>query len=584
MSDENGISSEASTIDDVDGAIEKEARDSIYYDSNQEGDNKQNEEAEPDDDEEAYRLRVYGTEDFAAAEPTARKSFKRQSSSFSQFSKRLSTQYARRRSSAIESLPDTPAGWTVLLAALLTTGLGYEVQLQKSLTKPPSTFGQIPTGSTMASIYQKMTATANSILSRNIQPSLFVGTRGLISSTAAYLLHGPSSIEEHLRFREIVTSSQDGATVGVDWEVPWKTQDPETSTLTAEERTVEILKGPIRQPVVIILHGINNDASFGYMRSLQRTFANRGWNAAAMNFRGCGGVPMTTPRGYNAAYTGDIRNLVLQISGRLAENVPIFLVGNSLGASIMTKYLGEEGMSDTLPQCVAGAASLGNPLSINSDRISFPVNIFMALGIKKLFLQNWSAFSKMKDPTYKSAIRKGLLSPTIADLDRAVAPIVIRNEPFYPFATRVGYKNAESYWLDASSFRLIRHISVPFLNLTAEDDFLVAPSKNKFGFCISNPNVMVVETRCGGHLGWQESPPDSSSAFGASSWADAASADFFDSIMKVNIERNGSPLGVHEAPRFGTDDGASTDASDSQLGKMMKEDAILSSTKLQSRL
>jgi len=44
----------------------------------------------------------------------------------------------------------------------------------------------------------------------------------------------------------------------------------------------------------------------------------------------------------------------------------------------------------------------------------------------------------------------------------------------------------------------------------------------------------IVETQCGGHLGWQETPPDN--AFGSSSWADNAVADFFDAIMKVNKE------------------------------------------------
>jgi hypothetical protein len=51
---------------------------------------------------------------------------------------------------------------------------------------------------------------------------------------------------------------------------------------------------------------------------------------------------------------------------------------------------------------------------------------------------------------------------------------MVRNDAFYPFASRIGYKDAEAYWLDASSFRLVRFISVPFLNLTAKDDFLTS--------------------------------------------------------------------------------------------------------------
>jgi len=148
----------------------------------------------------------------------------------------------------------------------------------------------------------------------------------------------------------------------------------------------------------------------------------------------------------------------------------------------------------------------------------------------------------MKHSYHQHALRKSLLSPTIATFDDSAAPIFARNDPFYPYGFKIGYKDGESYWFDASSFRLVRHISVPFLNLTAQDDFLVSkPSRNKLGYCLANPNVMIVETRCGGHLGWQEAPPDT--AFGASSWADTATADFFDAVMKSNTESFGVPVG-----------------------------------------
>jgi predicted alpha/beta-fold hydrolase len=532
---------------------------------------------ESEETEEAYRLRVYGTDGGyrrQSVHPTERP--------LRTFSQRLSKELVRRRSSMVEQLPDTPAGWTVLLSVLLSMGLGYEIQLQKSLTKPPFTFGQLPMGSDIRSIYDTLTDSPERILSRPIQPSLFVGTRGLVSSTAAYLFGGPSSKEDYLRLQEIIQSTFDGASLGIDWEVPWKSTGSRTSNLTAQERKNEILNGPIREPVVIILHGINNDSSFGYIKSLQRSFANRGWNAAAMNFRGCGGVAMTTPRGYNGAYTNDLRSLVWAISGRMSKDVPVFLVGNSLGANVMTKYLGEEGMSGTLPKCVSGAASLGNPFSINSSLVSFPFNIALALGVKRTLLQNWSVLSKMTDQLSQQALRKAMLSTTIAQVDEASAPVFVRNDPFYPFAFRIGYKNGNSYWLDSSSYRLVRYISVPFLNLSAHDDFLVAtPNRNRLGFCISNPNVMVAETRCGGHLGWQESPPDSH--FGSTSWADAAASDFFDAIIKTNMERRGSPVTPH------TQDGCSENvvASPETIAarKGMKEQADRFSAKhLKSRL
>jgi predicted alpha/beta-fold hydrolase len=546
-------------------------------------------EAEPEEeDEEAYRLRVYGTTDTKgeALQPRTLvpRGSRQDSGSFRRFSKSVSRQVSRQSSVIVESLPETPAGWTVLVSSVLSAVLGYEMKLQKSLTTPPITFGQLHSGGTMGSVYQKMTATADSILSRSIQPSLFVGTRGIVASTAAYLLGGPSKTEEHLRFREILTMTQDGAKIGVDWEVPCQTKGgPE---LSVEERKAQILKGPIREPVIIVFHGINNDASFGYVKSLQRTFADRGWNAAAMNFRGVGGVPLTTPRGYNAAYTGDIRCLVHHISGRLAKDVPIFLVGNSLGANIMAKYLGEEGLSETLPACVAGATSLGNPLQIHSMNIPFPFSVVMALGVKKIYVQNWGILSKINDSFFKQTIMKGFRQASIGNFDCTVAPILIRNEEYYPFAVKTGFKSGEDYWHSSSSYRHVRSVSVPFLNLTAGDDFLVSkPSRNRIGYCLANPNIMVVETRCGGHLGWQESPPEQDGFlnFGASSWADTASADFFEAVMQTNVEKTGSPVGRKDGNPFPMIPGCE-EADIASHTQKIKEEAVHSSSQIRSRL
>lgn len=507
-----------------------------------------------EEDEDAYRLRVYGSEPSTS---TRRSSFsypfeRNPSGSLRRFSKRLSKRLSRtlirRRSSIAESLPDTPQGWMVLSCITLSAILAHEVRLQKSLTKPPITFCQLPAGSFVEKIYKHLTEESpnddanntNKILSRRIQPSLFVGTRGMVSSTAAYLGHGPSSRTGYLRFREIFSMSQDGTRIAVDWEIQRQRQDKgrgDEHTQQSETQNTKqyILNGLIRQPVVLILHGINNDSSFGYIKSLSRSFCNRGYVSASMNFRGCGGEKLTSPRGYTAAYTGDLRSVVRQISARLDENVPMFLVGNSLGANIMTKYLGEEGLFGTLPSCVSGAASLGNPLLIDSSIVKFPFSVLMALGVKKVFLENLKSIRGMKDSRSREILKNGFLAPTISTFDNAVAPGMIRNNPYFPFDTKVGYENGEAYWFDASSYRFVRHISVPFLNITAQDDFLVSrPSRNKLGFCLANPNVMIVETRCGGHLGWQETPPDS--AFGASSWADTAASDFFDAIRKANDE------------------------------------------------
>jgi predicted alpha/beta-fold hydrolase len=77
----------------------------------------------------------------------------------------------------------------------------------------------------------------------------------------------------------------------------------------------------------------------------------------------------------------------------------------------------------------------------------------------------------------------------------------------------------------------VRFVSVPLLQLIASDDFLVYHAfKGKLAYSLANPNVMIVESKCGGHLGWQESPPDRN-VYGAASWADAATTDFIAAVL-----------------------------------------------------
>lgn len=450
--------------------------------------------------------------------------------------------------------PETPLGWIAFISSLSTAILVHEIRLQTKLTCPPLVYAQKDSPVINEVKHQlAKRKQGNDFLTRDIKPSLLVGTRGVISSTAAYVLHGPSKRPAHLHFREIVRM-HDGANIALDWEMAIPDQSSYSSSLntrpTEQQLKANILYGPIDKPVVIILHGINNDTGFGYMKSLMRSVADKGWIACGFNFRGCGGQKLSTPRGYSAAYTGDIRTVVRKIEARLKKklipmqvgdnekpydtDIPVFLVGNSLGANLITKYLGEEGFSQTLPRCVKGGVSLGNPLEIHSRNVSFPFNILLAAGVKKTVLQSWKAFKDMSNCIhFGKAMRNVLTSSTIGQLDDAIAPILIRNDPVHPFTNRIGYTDGEEYWHDASSNRYISHVNVPLLKLSAQDDFLVVtPALQSLSRCLENPNVLVVKTKCGGHLGWMESPLE---GFGVgSSWADTAMVDFIDAVMEMN--------------------------------------------------
>lgn len=216
---------------------------------------------------------------------------KSQRSSLRRLSRHFSRELVRRRSSIVETLPETPAGWTVLLSGLASAVLGYELHLQQSLSCPPWVFAQcgpkFDQSLPLQALFQKLTETSESLLSRPIKPSLFIGSRAPLSSTAAYLLLGPKETEHHLTFRQVLTMSTDGARIALEWELPPQETTSREILLTDAQRKKQVLsKGGIQEPVVLIMTGMNNHAKFGYIKALQRTFTDRGWIAVGMNFRG----------------------------------------------------------------------------------------------------------------------------------------------------------------------------------------------------------------------------------------------------------------------------------------------------------
>eukprot|EP00986_Skeletonema_menzelii_P013087 scaffold7435_cov74-Skeletonema_menzelii.AAC.3 len=488
-------------------------------------------------------------------------------------------------------------------------GLQYELRLQKELTAPPIVFCQNETlNGRMERIYRKLTSPSYSstttttmkrrskntkkegIFSRTVTPSLFIGTRGIVASTAAYALGGKHHHDDDgkkvKRVREVMKMGADGALIVLDWEIPLDTNTTTTNSSSNNnsntdaakhlDNNIDITKpNSITKPIILLLHGMNNDSTFGYIRSMMRTATDRGWIAVCMNLRGQDGlhqVKNSTPRGYNAGYTGDLRGVVEQVEYRLKKrrrrrrrrnenrailrNVggnnndddddddyiggPIYLLGYSLGANIVTKYLGEESLHGTLPKCIGGGAAMGNPLHIHSGTIAFPWNMLLGAGVKRSILQNASSLRQHHEPGFQHAMKKALLAPTIGKLDDAAAPYLVRNDSHPPYSTRIGFKDGEEYWWESSSHRYVGHVSVPLLKISAQDDFLVfGQFQRKLNHCLENPNVVVVKTRCGGHLGWQESPPPGSSGSGlggSGSWSDVAVADFIEALLQIRQE------------------------------------------------
>lgn len=83
--------------------------------------------------------------------------------------------------------------------------------------------------------------------------------------------------------------------------------------------------GPTREggaPVLLVLHGLVGGSAESYVQWLVAEAVARGWQAAVLNARGCGGQELRSGQSFSAAFTGDVRAVVGYIRGACARATP----------------------------------------------------------------------------------------------------------------------------------------------------------------------------------------------------------------------------------------------------------------------
>ncbi|KAI9064335.1 AB-hydrolase YheT [Trametes sanguinea] len=305
----------------------------------------------------------------------------------------------------------------------------------------------------------------------------------------AYCVVGDFSKIDKVEYDRKLLRTLDGGTIGIDLTPP------------AQERTLKD-----DTPIIVVLHGLTGGSHESYVRSILAPACTPveqgglGYRGIVVNFRGCAGVPLTSPQLYSALHTDDIRVAVLHIS-KMYPRAPLIGVGFSLGANVLTRYLAEEGEKSRL---VAGCA-LACPwdLVASSDHLEshfFHKNVYsrgMAQNLKKVIARHLEALSKFPDSLVWQAAKavSARKSMSLVEFDDTVTRVCGGSSPPFPFAS------ARDYYTAASSHKMLQDIRVPFLALNSKDDPIV--SSIPVGVA-DNGWVVLALTEGGGHLGWFE--------------------------------------------------------------------------------
>jgi len=301
-----------------------------------------------------------------------------------------------------------------------------------------------------------------------------------------YCVLGDFSKNDHMWYNRKYIRLSDGGTLGLDFA---PTEDPNVKD---------------DAPIVVVMHGLTGGSYEPYVRAiLHRACApvekgGLGYRAVVINFRGCAGVPITSPQLYSAGHTDDCRQAVMFIA-QTYPKAPLLGLGFSLGANVLTRYLAEEGDRSRLVSFCALACpwdlEQNNRGLLSTFSGKHVYSKGMGGNLQNLLKRH--AKSLLADPDHRVSkalpLALGLKNPTLEKFDDTFTCVAGGSAPTFPFAT------AHDYYRWASSHSVVKDIRVPFLAINAADDPVVRHVPMDGG---GNGFVIMELTPAGGHLGW----------------------------------------------------------------------------------
>lgn len=248
-----------------------------------------------------------------------------------------------------------------------------------------------------------------------------------------------------------------------------------------------------------------------------------GIRAIVFNSRATSDSPVTTAQFYSASWTGDLRDVVKHVAAKYPSS-RIFAAGWSLGANILTRYLGEEG-----DKCIVeAAAALCNPFNLTVSDQNFQrgfnrlYDFNLAKSLRRIYKNHHHLFVEATARGIKYDPDRALNAKTIRDFDDAITRISF------------GWDSVDQYYAQSSSSLSVPSVKVPLLVVQSHDDPIAPSQAIPFDDLEANEKCLLVMTPSGGHLGWCTSPD----VLGPP-WTDQAVLEYFSACLQL---LDGTPI------------------------------------------
>ena len=237
--------------------------------------------------------------------------------------------------------------------------------------------------------------------------------------------------------------------------------------------------------IVILCHGLEGSSDSKYIQATAKLLSLNGYSVAAMNYRFCSGEINRQLVTYHSGKTDDLHTVINFV---LPNYDSVYLVGFSLGGNLILKYNGD-GLFSLSPKIKANVA-ISVPVDLKGSSISLKrcENVlyrwrFIRTLSKKMYLKHQQFPNELDVAPLKKV-------KTLTDFDDF-------------FTSKINdFKDAEDYYLKASSKQFIPNITKPTLLINALDDPFLSESCFPISEAEENAKFYLMTPSNGGHVGF----------------------------------------------------------------------------------
>jgi predicted alpha/beta-fold hydrolase len=253
-------------------------------------------------------------------------------------------------------------------------------------------------------------------------------------------------------------------------------------TLNAEDEQGQALE----KNLVVMIHGITGSEESASIVSTAAYLMSMGFPVLRLNLRGCGPSGQTSRGPFHAGLTRDLIAVLDQLPENYRER-GVFVLGVSLGGSMLLKYLGEAGEKTA----VRAAVGVSVPLNLKAtEQQLMEKRNSLYHGYILHGLKNQANLNLAREGYPESVTNAALTAETIYDFDDNYVSVIH------------DLGGADKYYAEQSAVRYLAGIRTPTLLIHAENDPWVPVQSYEEKSWPEDRDITVLITKDGGHTGF----------------------------------------------------------------------------------